>query len=320
MNLRARFAAAAIFILFSLRVEAEPFGYSMAFDQLFRIDLATGQAEFIGVAGTVGGVRIGDIEGLTFSPDGQLYAVSDGIKALLRIDPKTGAATVVGPINLSYPPDLPNRSDYPPLTGQIDPALAFSCDGKLWMTSGTHEAMWELNPQTAEATYFIGIGKPTGLAFHGNEFYVAYSRGMEFLGRFDQKNFALKMVVVGFDSLIPYTNVISLGFDSQEHLWMILNFNPPRNGAAPLAKWSEYARIDRATVDLSTLKMMGPITGPKNLEYVGLKGLAIAPPCFNTAPPTNIDQPQVVPSLNQVGMFFLALLLLLGTSYQLRRQ
>jgi len=315
MSLRARFTAAAMLLLLSLRVEAEPFAYSVAFDQLFRIDLATGKAEFIGAAGAYNGVRIGDIEGLTFSPEGQLYAVSDGIKALLKIDPKTGVATVIGPINL------------PDQTGQLDPALAFTCDGTLWMTSATSETLWNINPEDAKATFAGKLGVvATGLVSDGNLLFLAASRGEDGIYLYDQ-NKAQAIRLSAPIANIYMVNTISLAFDQQGQLWAVLNNNPPPNDTDSLEKWSEYARVD-ISGSFYTFYPQGQVLGPKNLEYVGLKGLAIAPPIcvdFSAPPPpdagpgVNENQPQTIPSLEFWGGFALALLLLAGTGYQLRR-
>ena len=95
MPLRALLAAPLLAVVCGQALAADVVGYSEAFDTLFRVDLTTHTAQEIGAAGFVGTQRIADIEGISYSPAGDLFAVSDALKALIRVNAQTGRATVV---------------------------------------------------------------------------------------------------------------------------------------------------------------------------------------------------------------------------------
>src|SRR3954470_4770761 len=101
MPLRALFAALVLAVANHAASAADIVGYSEAFDTLYRVDLTTRTAQEIGRATPLGATRYSTIDGLTFSPDGKLYAVADGqIKTLLQINAGTGLAAPVGVLNL----------------------------------------------------------------------------------------------------------------------------------------------------------------------------------------------------------------------------
>src|SRR5215469_15217422 len=103
MPLRAFIAALVFVVALAPARAADTAAYSESFDTLFRVDLTGHTATKIGQATPVGVTRFANIEGLTLTPGGALYGVSDtnGSKTLLRIDPATGLATVVGALTLS---------------------------------------------------------------------------------------------------------------------------------------------------------------------------------------------------------------------------
>ena len=87
---------AALFCLLPLPALAAPQAYVSAWNTLYRLDLATGQATPVGT-----GIGFNDVEGLAFAPDGTLYGVADGTAGsgsastdfLIRIDTATGTGT-----------------------------------------------------------------------------------------------------------------------------------------------------------------------------------------------------------------------------------
>ena len=158
MPLRAFIAALVFVVALAPARAADTLAYSESFDTLFRVDLTAHTATKVGQATPVGVTRFANIEGLTLTPGGTLYGVSDGnpTKTLLRIDPTTGLATVVGTLVLT-------GGD---TTGQLDLGMAATCDGKLWLSSGTG-LFWQIDPNTAAATFVGNVGaKVTGLAAH----------------------------------------------------------------------------------------------------------------------------------------------------------
>ena len=95
--------------LFQAPANAAPFAYAVGTIQgtpvepgaLVRIDLASGLATRIGVVtdAAVPATVYANVGGLDIDPaTGQLYAVDDAADRLIRIDPQTALATVIGPI------------------------------------------------------------------------------------------------------------------------------------------------------------------------------------------------------------------------------
>src|ERR1700754_4983326 len=103
MPLRALFAALVFAVACGRAVAADVVGYSEAFDTLYRVDLTARTAQEVGRATVIGAPRLANIEGLTASPLGTLYAVSDTdtVKTLLQINTTTGIATSVGALTLT---------------------------------------------------------------------------------------------------------------------------------------------------------------------------------------------------------------------------
>src|SRR5262245_57771501 len=124
MPLRGFIAALVLGVLSAQARATDPVAFAEAFDTLFSVDLTTQAATRIGRATPVeSSFRYANIVGLTFNPAGVLYAVSDAgaTKTLLTIDRFTGLATPVGTLDLGT-------------DAQLDLGLAFTCDGKLWMS------------------------------------------------------------------------------------------------------------------------------------------------------------------------------------------
>jgi hypothetical protein len=121
---------------------------------LYRIDLATGNAVLVGSLGVSG-----DFEALAFSPDGSLYALEDSTYKLYTLNLFTGAATLVGSTGI---------------TSTSEPGMAFDDNGRLWVIGGGSGRLWEVNPNNALATLVgtTGISSAWALAFHQNTFYT----------------------------------------------------------------------------------------------------------------------------------------------------
>ena len=171
MPLRAFIAALFLCAACGQAVAADVVGYSEAFDTLYRVNLTMQTATEIGRATPSGIARLANVEGLTFSPSGKLYAVSDAgsVKTLLSIDQATGLATVIGTLNLGT-------------SNQLDLGMAYTCDGRLWLSARTGQ-LWQVDPVTAGITLIgnmLNGGKTvtiTGLTARGNQLYGAGSQG-----------------------------------------------------------------------------------------------------------------------------------------------
>ena len=269
MPLRAFIAALVFVVALAPARAANTLAYSESFDTLFQFDLTAHTATKICKATPQGVTRFANIEGLTLTPGGALYGVSDGngTKTLLRIDPATGLGTAVGSLNLTGGNT----------TGQLDLGMAATCDGRLWLSSGTG-LFWQIDPNTADATFIGNLGaKITGLAARGNQVYGAGSQ--------NNNNFYAININTGAASLIgaygtsTYITTTSPGFDANGQLWAVLNYVPPPQGQTSFPEWSDLAQINLGTAALTNT---GPITGDADFQtnfYGSLKGLAIASSC-----------------------------------------
>jgi hypothetical protein len=284
--------------------------YAEAFDTLYAFDLSTRTAAPIGAAGTYGNTALANIEGLTFSPSGELYAVSDTLlKVLMKIDRATGAATVIGPLGGNA-----GLGD----TGQgafnvLDLGLSFTCDG----------SFWQVDPATAAVTKIGNLGATiTGLTARQNQLFGAGSNNDAHLYSIDLGS-AHATAIGAYGGAIDPITTASPGFDPAGLLWSVLDDVPPLPPQNTQPQWSSLATISTA----GDLAIVGDITTPDGMKYpanvtqlpyVGLKGLAIAAPCAVAAPAAS----DPAPSLSAPASIVLALLLVLGagTSLRLRRR
>ena len=306
MPLRAILFALVLGVFASQARASDLVGYGEAFNVLYAVDLTTNTAVQIGGPGQI---TYANIEGLTFSPSGTLYAVSDAgpTKTLLTIDQGSGIATAVGTLNLGT-------------NNQLDLALAFTCDGKLWMSASTGQ-FWSVDPATASATARGNLGvKITGMAARGSLLYAAGSQGNNNLYSIDPVK--VTVTLVGSYQSTNYITTISPAFDASGQLWAILDYVPPQQGNALIADWSDLAKLSVASGALTNL---GNITPPApvdtnsptyaNLYQIGLKGLAI-PSGVCAAAATTAS----TPALSSRGIAALIVLTLLFGGTRLRRR
>lgn len=279
---------------------AEPVAYASGFDTLYRIDLADGKATPIGAFGAAGaGALIGDVEGLAIAPDGTLFAVSDARKTLLRVDTATGHATTVGELR-----------DNGQVIGDglnLDFGLAFTCDGRLWLSSDKTSRLWEVTPGNG-AVRAVGAtaAKLSGLAARGNALYGLGAEGDEALYRVDTAT-AQSTLVGRLANGLAYPDA-GMDFDASGRLWAVLDFFPP-------VERSDVARIDLAT---GAVTMGAQITGP-GIDDKEIESIAIGPP-GGCGPQGPIGAPLEVPASSALGAGLLATLAALFGLIVLRRR
>jgi len=303
MPLRAHIAALVLAVGSGRALAAaDLFGYGEAFDTLYRVDLTTHSAQKLGPAGYLNGQqRIANIEGLTFNSNGELYAVSDTLKVLLQINRTTGTATLVGPLNLA------GQSISQPL----DLGLTFACDGRLWLSAG-NGSFWQVDPATGATTAVGNLGVTiTGLTSRGNQIYGTGSQGDNTLYLIDPTT-AQTTPVGAYGSGASYVTAASPGFDASGQLWVVLDYVPPQPGVTTVPLWSDLASLDASR---GSLNNTGAITGPTDLQYIGLKGLAITPPICAAAP----AQAASIPAITARGLAVLIALLALLAGTRLHR-
>jgi len=275
MSLRSRIATAALLTLLSATsCWAEPVGVVTALDGFYRADLGARQAVELGFAGNYAGQIIA-VEGLAYAPNGDLYGITDNLKSLFRFNPANGAATFVGPLGLSGEGQFNN----------LDTAFAITADGRAWLASAVVGKLWTVNLGTGTASPVGDLGyKISGLAARGNELFAAGSRGDEGLYRINTTT-GKATLVAGFKRVIPYAPTISLGFDEQDRLWAVINYNPPQSDNGSLATWSDMAIVDPESGNIA---LTGSLTGPESLRTIPVRGLSITPPRLVAATPVPV--------------------------------
>lgn len=300
---------AGLMALLPLAAVAEPLGYAAGGDnQLYRLDLGTGQATRVGPMGFV------DVEGLAMSPDGVLYGVADagtGLPGaaltdfLVRINPDTGSATAVGALGLMGQG-----------TGSffdLDYGLAFTCDGRLWLSSDTTTRLWEVDRFSGATRYVGETGQRiSGLAAYGSDLFGLSIAGNESLYRIDPAT--AQATLVGSLGMPNPLYDAGLDFDASGRLWATLDYLAPPTGIPPLR--NDIARLDPATGQrLETRTVLG---AGSDIDTVQMEGLAIAPvaACGDGGVVQPLIEPATVPG---PGLPLLALLGTLAAALGLRR-
>ncbi len=257
---------AGMFAVVAFSANAATTAYGEAFDTLYRFDLDARQATPIGGAGRHAGQIIGNISGLTTTVDGSLYAIGGGQKLLLRIDPASGDASVVGDIRFT---GVAN----PPRDAALDLNMIAACDGTLWLSSAVLKTLWTIDPATGITTHVGPTGAAiTGLASRGNAMYGAGGKGDNTFYRIDPVTGAATAIGSFGPQLTTWVNSVSMSFDREGTLWAVINYVPPEHDSDPAADWSDLATIDPST---GTVTLLGPITGPDALRQVGMKGFTV---------------------------------------------
>lgn len=248
---------------------ADPVGYAVGFDSLYRIDLGTGQATLVGTLGYI------DVEGLAFAPNGELYGVADAgavppgndqTDFLLRINTGTGAATAVGQMTALSGTGTGTF-------GELDYGLAFTCSGQLWLSSDTTAQLWEVNPANAQTRLVGSTGaRISGLAARGNTLYGLSIDGGEALHRIDTNT--ATATAIGPIGLPDRVFDAGLDFDAGGRLWATIDYLSPPTGIPPLR--NDVVRLDPMTGGILEQRIVnGAGTG---IDTVQMEGLALAPP------------------------------------------
>lgn len=281
---------------------AQPYGYAVnsdglnvpdaEIDNLYRINLATGEAERIGPTGFM------DIEGLSFSSSGKLMGADDESNTLLEIDTFSGTARAVGGFNGNL--RLPANQ-------VLDFGLSFTCDA-LYASSDNLNTLYRINPDSGEATLVGSTVIPiTGLASSGNVLYgIGAGELAPSLYRIDTETAATEFIGALGPEVAPYVDA-GMSFDDDGNLWAITDRRNVGGESSP-----------------SQILMIDPQTGRATLmaeTLIGIEALAIAMPhgC-DTDGGVILPQAAAVPALNGAGLAFTILLLFAYGSFRLRRR
>jgi hypothetical protein len=271
-------------------------------DNLWRVDLATGEAQRIGPLNVRGAVN-SDVEGLALESPSYLFGVDDATDSLVVIDTVSGTARTLDRdldnlrLNLGGSP--------------LDPGLATACDGRLLMSSTTRRTLYSLNKLTGQAS-IIGsegsLGVHIGdLAIRGTEIFGIGVNGDEGLYAINGANgTATRIGAFGFDFRLAKAG---LDFDSSGNLWAVGHIIDSEGQPQP----SRILKIDRIT----GVATPGPttLTGVKSLSILGTTTPARCGPFDDdpVEPPRGDPPPIGVPVNSPFGLRLLVLATLVGS-------
>jgi hypothetical protein len=297
---------------------AEPFGYSInsrgdfADDSrvfaLWRINLASGEAEYVGWTGRGDFI---DIEGLAFSSDQRLFGVDDSTNTLVRVGTETGNAAAVGGVT--------GNTGIPAGTS-MDFGLTFTCDERLLVSAAATGQLFEADRETGALELLGDLGLPiVDLAVIGDTIYglgLGTNRQGQTvipnLYRIDLDGPVAELVGPLGGQVSPY-NQGGLAADAEGQLWAVTDRNRVFGDSDTQARPSEILRIDSET---------GLATRVAE-TIVGLESLAIVPPgSCDSDSDFNEDHDGIdaepVPLLSGGGRWLMVLLLVGLAAWRLR--
>ncbi len=278
--------------------------WAVDYDRFYRVDLETRQATFVGEVGDAGPQPMADLSGLTMTPDGMLYAASDTLKGLVRIDPATGAGTFIGRFGIG-------QSDP---TAPLDFGMTAACDGSLWLSSPVTRQLWKVNPASAKATLVGQLGHDiTGLVFERDALYGVGGRGEEGWYGIDTKT-GHATLLGGLGSMVDYITSASPAILPDGTVLAVFNYVPPPPGQA-VPDWSDLVRIDKTTGETTVL---GTIHGPSGLRGIGVRGFAVGPPVCGSSVAAPVHA--AVPTLGDWARWVLMLAMMGIALATMRRQ
>ncbi len=270
--------AAVAGLLLAAPAAAEPHGYTVSYDNLLRLDLSNGEAEIVGPTGSDHSLRA-----LTRGPAEALYGLGAtfGERALLRLDPATGAGEVIAAI-----PDGVNVG-----------ALAATGDGDLWLAVDAD--LYRVDPATGALAPPVLLQEPVrALASRGRELY-GFTLDDQ-LQRIDAASGALELVL---DLELPFESVLDAHFDARGALWFLT-----QRGGGPLI--TVYLAVYRiADLDAGAVEQTFGREFAVSDSRFEMKSLALPPPA-------TVD----VPTLGGAALGLLALLITGAALAILRRR
>jgi hypothetical protein len=275
---------------------------SQRVDALWRINLETGEAEYVGWTSFL------DLEGLAFDVEGDLLGTDDDTKTLVRVSQTSGLAIPVG--------GQVNRTNMGVSLGDnLDFGLAISCQNRVWVVSSSQRTLFEADVESGELTVVGesgGLGAPiSDLAIRGD---LAYGIGVGLNA--DGSTAAPNLYSIDLDSgrstligalgaaALPY-NSAGLDFDAEGNLWAVTDRRAVPGGDFA----SAILRIDPATGQAEKVAE----------TIIGLESLAVAPAggCLQGGDQGSFHS---VPLLSMPGLFVLMLVLMALGGVQIRNR
>ncbi|MDT8410358.1 MAG: hypothetical protein RQ741_12205 [Wenzhouxiangellaceae bacterium] len=265
---------------------------------LWRVNLATGQAEAIGATGFL------DMEGLAFDSAGVLFGADDESKTLLTLNLNSGNGIPIGNTKTNMNVPIGQAMDF---------GLTLTCDDQLLVVSDYRQSLFTADATSGQLVR-IGtegsLGAPiTGIAAWGSQ-VLGIGQGINADGNLDAPNLYRINIDTAEAELIgplgsqvsPYANA-GLAFDADGRLWAVTDRRD--NGEPDLA--SEILRIDIQT---------GSAQKIADADVVGFESLAIAAPggCQLQGGPAAA---MTIPTNNRFGLGLLSMFLLLLSGWTL---
>jgi opacity protein-like surface antigen len=288
---------------------AQPYGYSINSRgdfvddsqvwALWRINLATGQEQYIGWTGRGDFV---DIEGLAFGPDGRLFGADDSTNTLVRIGTESGNAIPVGgsSSNMGVP-----------LGVSMDFGLTFTCEGDLLVSAAGTGELYSADPETGRLSLLGNLGLPiVDLASVGDTVYglgLGTDRdgrtAIPHLYRIDPGQASAELIGPLGNGASPY-NQAGLAADEEGTLWAITDRNRVFGDTDTEARPSEILRIDAETGSATRIAE----------TIVGIESLAITVPSECGSGNDRDEhgegsEPEPIPFMSDAGRWLLVLLL-----------
>lgn len=308
-----------VLFMHSGQLWAEPFAYgvnsrgdksdSMKVNALWKIDLSTGNHEYIGWTSFL------DLEALAFDNEGILYGADDDTKTLVRVSQVTGLAVPVGgPANLHNTQLSQQQS--------MDFGMSFDCQGNAYVVSDIEQSLFAANMETGRLT-LIGesgsLGAPiTDIATIGDQAFGITTGGgtngstfESSLYAVDLENATAELIGPLGPDVGPFHNA-GLAFDEHGVLWAITDRRATSNGTFP----SEILRIDPHSGQAEKVAE----------TLVGVESLAIFPNAncqsLGGAPlpdPEEDSTAHAVPMLSMPALLALLVLMLGLAGFRLRQ-
>jgi len=272
---------------------------SQRVDALWRIDLETGQSEYIGWTSYL------DVEGLAFNAEGDLFGADDDTKTLIKVNQTTGLGIPVG--------GQANRNNMElPLSENLDFGMAMDCDGQAWVVSSAQQTLFRADLESGELTVVAeagSLGAPiSDIAFLGDEI-LGIGVGLNAdrtaaapnLYSINPQSGRANLIGPLGDAALPYFNA-GLDFDDNGVLWAVTDRRAVPGGDFP----SAILKID-------------PVTARAELvaeTVIGLESLAVGPAAACELRGTVIPRP--VPLLSLGALLVLTLAILMVGAVQVR--
>lgn len=296
-----RIAALTLLLLGGVSAWAETIGWavnsrgneidSQRVDALWRINLDTGDAEYVGWTSYL------DLEGLAFGSEGDLFGADDDTKTLIKVSQTTGLAIPVGGQTNRNNMDLP-------LSENLDFGMALDCENQAWVVSSAQQSLFKADLESGELALVAeagSLGAPiSDIAFLGDQVFgigvglnADRTAAAPNLYAIDPTSAQATLIGPLGDAAQPYFNA-GLDFDENGALWAVTDRRAVPGGDFP----SAILRID-------------PISAEAELvaeTVVGLESLAIGPTAACDLRGTIITRPVPLLSIEALLALVLALL------------